>query len=177
MRFLIKVQTKNCLKLSLFNDIQADQTWTSSWRSFGHTFLKVQIGQVGEKLTFELGPLEIQTLLEISLWEPKTSNEDPTIAWKEHSYCWCFRNPAGPVEVGSLSHYFQGFLHPRWCRISEPSTVVQKNRGWKTSFLLECSSCALFPWRLERWFRIWESSILPNQFMTTHLTNGRFGSK
>ncbi len=23
------------------------------------------------------------------------------------------RNPA-PVEVGSLSHYFQGFIHPRW---------------------------------------------------------------
>ena len=28
-----------------------------------------------------------------------------------------------PVKVGSLSHYLQGFLHPRWCRISEPSTV------------------------------------------------------
>ena len=27
------------------------------------------------------------------------------------------RNPA-PVEVGSLSHYLQGFIHPRWCRIS-----------------------------------------------------------
>ena len=26
-------------------------------------------------------------------------------------------NPA-PVEVGSLSHYLQGFIHPRWCRIS-----------------------------------------------------------
>ena len=26
-------------------------------------------------------------------------------------------NPA-PVEVGSLSDYLQGFLHPRWCRIS-----------------------------------------------------------
>ena len=23
-----------------------------------------------------------------------------------------------PVEVGSLSHYLQGFRHPRWCRIS-----------------------------------------------------------
>ena len=22
------------------------------------------------------------------------------------------------VEVGSLSHYLQGFIHPRWCRIS-----------------------------------------------------------
>ena len=25
---------------------------------------------------------------------------------------------AAPVEVGSLSHYLQSFLHPRWCRIS-----------------------------------------------------------
>ena len=22
-----------------------------------------------------------------------------------------------PVEVGSLSHYLQGFMHPRWCMI------------------------------------------------------------
>ena len=29
-----------------------------------------------------------------------------------------------PVEVGSLSHYLQGFIHPRWLfGISEPSTV------------------------------------------------------
>ena len=27
------------------------------------------------------------------------------------------KNPA-PVEVGSLSHYLQGFIHVRWCRIS-----------------------------------------------------------
>ncbi len=27
------------------------------------------------------------------------------------------RNPA-PVEVGSLSHSLQGFIHPRWCRFS-----------------------------------------------------------
>ena len=27
------------------------------------------------------------------------------------------RNPA-PVDVGSLSHYLQGFKHLRWCRIS-----------------------------------------------------------
>ena len=25
--------------------------------------------------------------------------------------------PRSPVEVGSLSHYLQGFIHPRWCRI------------------------------------------------------------
>ena len=26
--------------------------------------------------------------------------------------------------IGSLSHYLQGFIHLRWCRISEPSAVV-----------------------------------------------------
>ena len=25
--------------------------------------------------------------------------------------------------IGSLSNYLQSFIHPRWCRISEPSTV------------------------------------------------------
>ena len=39
-------------------------------------------------------------------------------------YCWWFRHPINsPVEVGSLSYYFEGFVHRRWCRISEPSTV------------------------------------------------------
>ena len=30
-----------------------------------------------------------------------------------------------PVEVGSLSHYLEDFIHPRWFsrQISEPSTV------------------------------------------------------
>ena len=40
---------------------------------------------------------------------------------------WWFRNPARkPVELGSLSHcatIYEGFIHPRWCRISEPPTV------------------------------------------------------
>ena len=31
------------------------------------------------------------------------------------SYCWWFRNPAFTSwGKGSLSHYLQGFLHPRW---------------------------------------------------------------
>ena len=32
------------------------------------------------------------------------------------------RNPA-PVEVGSLSQYLQGFVHPRWLAGFLPSTV------------------------------------------------------
>ncbi len=34
-------------------------------------------------------------------------------ARKSQWYCWCFRNPA-TVEVGSLSHYLEGFIHSRW---------------------------------------------------------------
>ena len=38
-----------------------------------------------------------------------------TLGW----YCWWFRNPVNsPGEVGSLSHYLQGLIHLRWCRIS-----------------------------------------------------------
>ena len=30
-----------------------------------------------------------------------------------------------PVEVGSLPHYLQGFIHPRWCRISSINSMTQ----------------------------------------------------
>ena len=33
-------------------------------------------------------------------------------------------NPA-PVEVGSLSHYLQGFIHPRWCKISAINNITK----------------------------------------------------
>ena len=32
-----------------------------------------------------------------------------------------------PVEVGSLFHNLQGFLHPRWCRISAINSMSVKN--------------------------------------------------
>ncbi len=31
--------------------------------------------------------------------------------------------------IGSLSHYLQGFIHPRWCRISSINSMT-KMRGW-----------------------------------------------
>ena len=34
------------------------------------------------------------------------------------------RNPA-PVEVGSLSHYLQGVIHPRWYRISSINSITK----------------------------------------------------
>ncbi len=37
------------------------------------------------------------------------------------------RNPVNsPVEVGSLSHYLQGFIHPRWLfGISSINIIIQ----------------------------------------------------
>ena len=29
-----------------------------------------------------------------------------------------------PVEVGRFSHYLQGFIHPRWCRISAINSII-----------------------------------------------------
>ena len=37
--------------------------------------------------------------------------------WKKH---------CEPVEVGSLSHYLQSFIHPRWCRIA---SIDRSKRG------------------------------------------------
>ena len=34
-------------------------------------------------------------------------------------YCWWLK----PAQKDRLSHYLQGFVHPCWCRSSEPSTV------------------------------------------------------
>ena len=31
--------------------------------------------------------------------------------------------------IGSLSHYLQGFMHPRWCRISSIDSTVATFRG------------------------------------------------
>jgi len=42
--------------------------------------------------------------------------------WVEHTVDGSeIRHP--PVEVGSLSHYLQGFTHPRWCRISSINSM------------------------------------------------------
>ena len=36
------------------------------------------------------------------------------------------RNPAPNNRVGGLSHYLQGFIHPRWCRISSINSMMVK---------------------------------------------------
>ena len=32
--------------------------------------------------------------------------------------------------IGSLHHYLQGFIHPRWCRISSINSINKKNAQW-----------------------------------------------
>ena len=57
------------------------------------------------------------------LWDRSQWHLDST--WRDplgNQYCWWFRIPA-PGEGGSLSHYLQGFIHPRWCRIAFSNSI------------------------------------------------------
>ena len=46
------------------------------------------------------------------------------------------RNPARkPVEVGSLNHYLQGFIHSRWCRISSINSITVLSIDFRTDLL------------------------------------------
>ena len=58
----------------------------------------------------------------VCLWRPLhscgNSTSSPGInllpGVDKSGYCWWEKIRKSPVEVGSLSHYLQGFLHPRW---------------------------------------------------------------
>ena len=46
------------------------------------------------------------------------------------------RTPANsPVEVGSVSRYLQGFIHPGWCRISSTNSSPSLFNYTSISFL------------------------------------------
>ena len=69
---------------------------------------------------------------------------------RDWTYCWWFWNPVNsPVEVGSLSHLFTGFLYiPGGCFGFLPSAVALQNR-WlqvgKTGFFWDGTfSCIFF---------------------------------
>ena len=56
------------------------------------------------------------------------------------------RNPVNsPVEIGSLSHYLQGFIHPRWCKISAINSI----HASEMCILQPCSDLPFLP---ESWF-------------------------
>ena len=62
------------------------------------------------------------------------------------TYCWWRKSGQ---FIGSLSHYLQGFIHPRWCRISSINSILTL-KTWE-----EQSFCTLRPnsW----WPMSWES--------------------
>ena len=100
-----------------------------------------------------------------------------------HWCCWW------TVEVGSWSHYLQGFIHPRWCRISSinstscqilhlidvmrktqkkkqfPSTIADYSSKNKPNMLgnLEIGDCF---WVIIWYFGVWRSSP---RFRSAHL--------
>ena len=43
---------------------------------------------------------------------------------KQSWYVSLWNKSGSPVEVGRLSHYSQGFLHPWWCRISSINSIM-----------------------------------------------------
>ena len=79
-------------------------------------------------------------------------------------YCWCFRNPVNsPVEVGSLSHYLQGFFYTSQVVIAGflnheqyPLAYRKQPQGWyhrKTfSFSASGEGWGFFTFRC--WFKI-----------------------
>ena len=69
------------------------------------------------------------------------------------------RNPA-PVDIyiytGSLSHYSQGFIHPRWCRMSSINSFSMGNPWWKHQCqphgaLSFAGRSVTWSWSMQRW--------------------------
>ena len=67
---------------------------------------------------------------EESIWELVIHPDGPTVDG---------RNPANQL-IDSLSHYLQGFIHPRWCRISSI------NSRWWNLKCFEIKKSLLFSW-------------------------------
>ena len=69
--------------------------------------------------------------------------------------------------IGSLSHYLQGFIHPRWCRISSINSI-SCIFGWNMFFEIRSLSKSV---------DIWRNCILPQlsicedfSTLSTHIT-------
>ena len=66
-----------------------------------------------------------------NLWKVFFTKEKHSRKLMQSSYCWWFRNPANQF-VCSLSHYLQGFIHPRWLGMGFlPSTVSTLTLGFQ----------------------------------------------
>ena len=83
-----------------------------------------------------------------------------------HEYVWEGKgtktNPA-PVEAGSLSHYLQGFIHPRWCWMSSINSISS------TSYIIR-RFCIYFLLYVYGWFKSFQAYlIVPRSLLKTHI--------
>ena len=63
----------------------------------------------------------------IIIWEYDKIPKDGDV-WPWHSHNTVDGRNLAPVDtVGSLSHYLQWILHPRWCRISSINSMYSLN--------------------------------------------------
>ena len=100
--------------------------WTPKFMApWQHVACNVVRGSLTPKVGGCLNSGEIASLAEIGKrWSGRL-----LVSWLE--VCWFFWDPTvdgseirrSPFEVGSLSHYLQGFIHPRWCRISSINSM------------------------------------------------------
>ena len=112
--------------------LESKDIWVDDLRSSHHTWkaIKKMFGWNGRGSQLalgakELGPLWISTRKKktcgvIGCWKSK-GGKVVTV----HG-----RNPA-PVEVGSFSHYLQGFIHSRWCKISSINSTTPGRLTWR----------------------------------------------
>ena len=114
-------------------------------------FLGDMGGDALEKVS--VGPPSV--LLEPRIWPGKAKRKWFGLFSQLHVwYCWWFRNPA-PVEVGSLSHYLQGFIHPRWCKISSINSIAKFSAKCREKYSIHTNGAFgivrnynYFPWKL-----------------------------
>ena len=66
--------------------------------------------------TAKTGPIHPLRSTQRSVHQPQIQGRKTYCWWKK--CCW-------PVEVGTLSHCLQGFIHPRWCKLSSINGIVR----------------------------------------------------
>ena len=106
-------------KKTTWNDFRAS-IWRISWILY--RWLLIWIKRCWAKVTtrrprFWRTPAILVGDSEFSSWQwyfgSSPPKQDATVDGK---------NPA-PIEISSLSHYLQGFMHPRWCKIFSINSI------------------------------------------------------
>ena len=75
--------------------------------------------------------------------------------------------------IGSLSHYLQGFIHPRWCRISSINSMFQKTWNFMA---LQQKTCRLPSWDMKLFKRSLDQHVVTNKRTNFNIQSPIFGS-